>query len=78
MENNSVKVTYTAGSGRVPAVISDAATKLVAVELLRHNDQTVMIAETGSQIDIKTKHDLLKEEAMAIINGKKESVFLIE
>jgi len=78
LEYNTCRVTYTAGSSRVPSVITDAATKLVACELLRHNDQTVMIAETGSQIDIKTKHDLLKEEAMAIVDGKKESVFFIE
>ena len=78
LEHNSCRVTYTAGSSRVPAVISDAATKLVACEILRHDDQTVLISETGAQIDIKTKHDLLKEEAMAIIDGKKESVFLIE
>tara|TARA_R110002020_G_scaffold117080_2_gene267750 strand:+ start:71 stop:1201 length:1131 start_codon:yes stop_codon:yes gene_type:complete len=78
LEHNSCRITYTAGSSRVPAVISDAATKLVACEILRHDDQTVLIADTGAAIDIKTKHDLLKEEAMAIINGKKESVFLIE
>lgn len=78
LEYNSCRVTYIAGSRRVPAVISDAATKLVACEILRHDDQTVLIAETGAQIDIKTKHDLLKEDAMNIINGKKETVFLIE
>jgi|GEM_PF-7078664 len=78
LEYNSCRVTYTAGSSRVPSVITDAATKLVACEILRHDDQTVLIAETGAQIDIKAKHDLLKEEAMAIVNGKKESVFFIE
>lgn len=78
LEYNSCRVSYIAGSGRVPAVITDAATKLVACEILRHDDQTVLISETGSQIDIKTKHDLMKEDAMAIIDGKKESVFFIE
>jgi hypothetical protein len=35
---NSIKITYLAGSSRVPAVISDAATKLVACEILRSDD----------------------------------------
>ena len=78
LEYNSCRVSYVAGSGRVPSVITDAATKLTACEILRHDDQTVLIADTGAQIDIKTKHDLLKEDAMTIIDGKKESVFLIE
>jgi hypothetical protein len=78
LEYNTCRATYTAGSSRVPAVITDAATKLVACEILRHDDQTVLIAETGAQIDIKAKHDLLKEEAMAIIDGKKEAIFFIE
>jgi hypothetical protein len=75
---NSVRATYFAGSGRVPSIIVDAATKLVACEVLRSDDATVLIAESGHQISVKEKYDLLKEEAMDIINGKKEGVVLIE
>jgi hypothetical protein len=78
LEYNSVRVSYIAGSRRVPGVITDAATKLVACEILRHDDQTVLISDSGAQIDIKTKHDLLKEDAMQIIEGKKEAIFFIE
>ena len=47
---NSVVVTYIAGSSRVPAAIHEAATKLVCAEILRHDDQTILIAETGGNI----------------------------
>ena len=74
---NSVRVTYIAGNHRVPGIISDAATKLVACEILRHDDQTVFIAETGSQIDIKGKYDLLKKEAEDLLNLSRETVYFI-
>jgi hypothetical protein len=75
---NSIKITYLAGSSRVPAVISDAATKLVACEILRSDDATVLITESGNQISVKEKYDLLRAEALELINGKKEDVVLIE
>jgi hypothetical protein len=77
-ENNSIKVTYIAGEARVSGVICDAATKLVACEVLRADDQTVLIAETGANIDIKAKYDLLKQEAEELINICKETVFFLE
>jgi hypothetical protein len=36
-----------------------------------------MVAETGSNIDLKTKHDILIEEANKIIDGKKETIVFI-
>ena len=75
---NSVRATYFAGSGTVPAVITDAATKLVACEVLRSDDATVLITESGNQISVKEKYDILRKEAMEIVNGKQEGVFLIE
>ena len=36
--NNSVIVSYIAGDSRVPSAIHEAATKLVAAEILRHDD----------------------------------------
>jgi hypothetical protein len=75
---NSVRVTYFSGSSRVPSIIVDAATKLVACEILRSDDATVLITESGNQISVKEKYELLRTEAMEIINGKKEGVVLIE
>jgi len=75
--HNSVRVSYVSGSSRVPASIHDAATKLVAAEVIRHDDNSIMVAETGSNIDLKTKHDILIEEANKIIDGKKETIVFI-
>ena len=56
----------------------NAATKLVACEVLRSDDATVLITESDSQISVKEKYDILRKEAMEILDGKKEGVFLIE
>ena len=77
-EQNSVRVSYVSGKSRVPGIITDATTKLAACEILRHDDQTVLIAETGAQIDVKGKYDLLKAEADALLEMGKETVFLID
>ena len=75
---NSVIVSYIAGDSRVPSAIHEAATKLVAAEILRHDDQTILIAETGANITTKEKYDILKKEAMEILDGKKDIVYIIE
>ena len=75
---NSVRVTYLAGSGRVPGIISDIATKLAACEILRSDDATVLITESGNQISVRDKYDLLRAEALDMLAGKKEDVVLIE
>jgi len=77
-ENHSIRVTYVRGKSRVPAEIHEAATKLVAAEILVHDDNTILIAETGSNIDLKTKHDILVEEANKIIKGKQVMLHLID
>ena len=77
VQNHSIRVTYVAGDGRVPAPIHEAATKLVAAEVIRHDDNSILIAETGSNIDLKTKHDILLEEANKIIDGKKNLIHFI-
>jgi len=78
LKNNSIRVTYLSGASRVPAEIHDAATKLVAAEILVHDDNSILIAETGANIDLKTKHDILTEEAKLLIAGKKELLHLID
>ena len=77
INNNSIRVTYLAGATRVPAYINEAATKLVCAELLRHDDSTIMIAESGAQIDIKGKYDELRKDANAILDSKRKIAFLI-
>ena len=77
LQNNSIRVTYVAGDGRVPAPIHEAATKLVAAEIIRHDDNSILIAETESNISLKDKHDILIEEANKIIQGKKNIVHFI-
>lgn len=76
--NNSVIVTYVAGSSRVPAAIHEAATKLVAAEILRHDDQTILIAETGANISTKEKYDILRKEAMDILSSKSDIVYFLD
>ena len=39
---------------------------------------TVLITESGNQISVKEKYDILRKEAMEMVDGKKEGVFLIE
>jgi len=77
LHSHSIRVTYVSGESRVPATIQDATTKLVAAEVIRHDDNSILIAETGSNIDLKTKHDILLEEANAILNGKKDIIHFI-
>ncbi|UVF62561.1 adaptor protein [Poseidoniales virus YSH_150918] len=75
---NSIIVSYIAGDGRVSSTIHEAATKLVAAEILRHDDQTILVAETGANISTKEKYDILKKEADDILKGKGDLVFLME
>ena len=77
LHKHSIRVTYVSGQSRVPATIHDAATKLVAAEVIRHDDNSILIAETGSNIDLKAKHDILLEEANKILNGKKDIIHFI-
>tara|TARA_R110001592_G_scaffold224032_4_gene479627 strand:+ start:3558 stop:4688 length:1131 start_codon:yes stop_codon:yes gene_type:complete len=75
--NNSVRITYLAGDTRVPAVINEVATKLVCAELVRHDDSTIMIGESGAQIDIKAKYDELKKDAESLLDRKRSIISLI-
>jgi len=77
LHSHSIRVTYVSGESRVPATVHDATTKLVAAEIIRHDDNSILIAETGSNIDLKTKHDILLEEANAILKGKRDIIHFI-
>jgi len=76
--DNSVVVSYIAGDGRVPSAIHEAATKLTAAEIIRHDDQSVLIAETGGNISTKEKYDILRKEAMDILKGKGDIVYFLD
>lgn len=75
---NSIFVSYVAGNARVPSAVHEATTKLVAAEIIRHDDQSILIAETGANISTKEKYDILKKEAMDILKGKSDIVYFID
>jgi len=77
LTKHSIRITYIRGSSRIPSAIHEAATKLVAAEVLLTDDNTILIAETGN-IDINKKHEILVTEAKEIIEGKKNLVYLID
>lgn len=75
---NSIFVSYVAGNARVPSAVHEATTKLVASEIIRHDDQSVLIAETGANISTKEKYDILRKEALDILKGKSDIVYFID
>ena len=77
LNNNSVRVNYITGSGRVPGYINEVATKLAASELLRHDDSTVLIGQTEGGIDAKTKYDELRKDANAILDSKRRMAYFM-
>lgn len=76
--NNSVIVSYIAGDGRVPSSIHEATTKLVAAEIIRSDDQSVLITETGANISTKEKYDILRKEGLEILKGKADLVYFLD
>jgi len=43
-----------------------------------HDDNTILIAETGSNIDLAAKREALVQEADAILKGKSRLLHLID
>lgn len=76
--NNSIIVSYIAGDNRVPSAIHEATTKLVASEIIRMDDQSVLISETGGNITAKEKYDILRKEAYDILKGKGDLVYFLD
>ena len=71
-------VSYIAGDGRVPATIHEAATKLTAAEIIRHDDQSILITESGANITTKEKYDILRKEGLDILKGKGDLVYFLD
>jgi len=66
-EWNAVKVSYIYGERYVEQAIEEAATKLVAVDLLMADDRSVLLPEGSQNIPLSEKATMWKQEAEAII-----------
>ena len=78
-QKHSVRVTYITGGQRVPAVITEAATKLVCCELMSADDNTILLGEAmESGLDIKTKFDTYRADVEKILNLKKRMIYLVD
>ena len=75
---HAIRITYVTGNRRVPGLITDATTKLVACELLQSDDSTVLIGDAASNIDLKTKLDVWKESAMKQLELKKRLMYYLD
>jgi hypothetical protein len=73
-EWNAVKVAYIYGERYLEKAIEEAATKLVASELLMADDRSVLIPEGTQNIDLGSKAQLWRREAMDILARYKEVV----
>ena len=73
-EWNAVKATYIYGERYLEKAIQEAATKLVASDLLMSDDRSVLIPEGGQNIDLGSKVQLWRKEAMQILQRYKEIV----
>ena len=73
-EWNAVKATYIYGERYLEQAIQEASTKLVASELLMADDRSVLIPEGAQNIDLGSKVQLWRKEAMDILSRYKEVV----
>lgn len=76
---HSLKAFYETGKQTVPAVITEAATKLVCCELMSSDDNTILLGENAeSGLDIKTKFDTYRADVEKILNMKKRMIYIID
>ncbi len=73
-EHNSVKVSYIYGERYVEKAIQEAATKMVAADLLMSDDRSVLIPEGSQNVDLGSKIQLFRKEAAEILARYKEVV----
>ena len=73
-EWNAVKVSYIYGERYVEKAIEEAATKLVAANLLMSDDRSVLIPEGTQNVDLASKIQLWRKEADEILRRYKEVV----
>ena len=76
---HSIKVTYSYGDIRVPAIIEDAATKLVCCELIASDDSYVLLGDDStSGLDLKTRYDTYKADVDKILKLKKRMIYYLD
>ena len=76
---HSLKCTYQTGKQTIPAIITEAATKLVCCELMSSDDNTILLGENSSSgLDIKTKFDTYRADVEKILKMKKRLIYLID
>ena len=73
-EWNAIKATYIYGERYLEKAIEEAATKLVACDLLMADDRSILIPEGTQNVDLASKIQLWKQEAEKILDRYKEVV----
>jgi len=73
-EWNAVKVSYIYGERYLEKAIEEAATKMVAADLLMSDDRSVLIPEGTQNVDLGAKIQLYRKEAEDILSRYKEMV----
>ena len=73
-EWNAVKVSYIYGERYLEKAIEEAATKMVAADLLMSDDRSVLIPEGTQNVDLGAKIQLYRKEAEEILSRYKEMV----
>ena len=73
-EWNAVKVSYIYGERYLEKAVQEAATKMVAADLLMSDDRSVLIPEGTQNVDLASKIQLWRKEADEIMRRYKEVV----
>ena len=73
-EHNAIKVSYIYGERYLEKAIEEAATKMVAADLLLSDDRSVLIPEGGQNVDLGSKIQLFRKEAEELLARYKEVV----
>ena len=73
-EWNAVKASYIYGERYLEKAIEEAATKLVAADLLMSDDRSVLVPEGSQNVDLGAKIQLYRKEAEEILKRYKEMV----
>ncbi len=73
-EFNAIKVAYIYGERYLEKAIEEAATKLVATDLLMSDDRSVLIPEGSQNVDLGAKIQIFRNQAKAILGRYKEIV----
>ena len=66
-EWNAIKCSYIYGERYLEKAIEEAATKMVAIDVLMSDDRSVLIPEGTQNVDLTSKIQLLRAEVDAIL-----------